>query len=60
LFASCLRAFIGLYGYTSYDGSIHHALLDKLDLRFEDVRFALVSCSVFINIVKASRAEVEM
>jgi hypothetical protein len=60
LFASCFKAFIGLCGYTSDAGSIHHALLDKLGLSFEDAKFALVSCSVFINIAKASKAGVEM
>ena len=55
-------AFISLYGYTSNEEGIRHALIDKSNLSFEDAKFMLVSCSAFINylISKASKAEIKI
>jgi len=47
------KAFDHLYGYTSDEGGIRHALLDESDLKFEDAQFMLVTCSAFINYLKA-------
>jgi len=62
LHAAPKRAFSSLYGYTSDAGGIRHALLDALDLAFEDAKFMLVSCSAFINylIAKAEEASIQM
>lgn len=42
-------AFSSLYGYTSDEGGIRHALLEESTLKKADARFMLVSCSTFIN-----------
>jgi hypothetical protein len=46
-------AFGKLYGYTSDQGGIRHSLLDQSDVDFEDAKFMLVSCSAFVNLLKA-------
>lgn len=46
-------AFSNLYGYTSDEGGIRHALLEAESVRFEDAKFFLVVCSAFINFVVA-------
>ena len=50
------KAFDSLYGYTSDQGGIRHALLEESDLNFEDAQFRLVTCSAFINYLKAKLA----
>jgi hypothetical protein len=54
--------FSSLYGYTSTDQGIRHALLEEPTLDFEDAKFMLVSCSAFVNylIVKASKAGLKL
>lgn len=49
-------AFEKLYGYTSDQAGIRHALLTGSTLDYEDAKFMLVSCSAFVNLLKA-RAE---
>ena len=46
-------AFSSLYGYTSDEGGIRHALMEAETIRFEDAKFFLVVCSAFVNFVKA-------
>ncbi len=46
-------AFSKLYGYTSDEGGIRHALLEAETIRFEDAKFFIVVCSAFINYVEA-------
>jgi len=44
------RAFSNLYGWTSSDDGIRHALLDKeVTVDFEEAKFMLVACSAFVN-----------
>lgn len=51
---SLKSAFNALYGYTSDEGGIRHALLeDDTPITMEDAKFMLVSCSAFINYLKA-------
>jgi len=46
-------AFSAIYGYTSDSSGIRHALLESdVDVKFEDAKFMLVSCSAFINYLK--------
>lgn len=45
------KAFSSLYGYTSDEGGIRHALLEETTLTKADARFMLVSCSSFINYI---------
>jgi len=40
-----------LYGYTSNDQGIRHALMDEASLEFEDAHFFLISCSAFVNYI---------
>lgn len=49
-------AFQKLYGYTSDAEGIRHALLEESSLEFEDAKFMLVSCSAFVNYLKAKAA----
>lgn len=41
-----------LYGYTSDDAGIRHALEAEPDLSLADARFMLVACSAFVNLLK--------
>lgn len=43
------RAFLKLYGYTSDEGGIRHAMLEDPDIDFEDAKYMLISCSAFIT-----------
>jgi hypothetical protein len=48
------NSFSALYGYTSDSSGIRHALSEDDDkVGFEDAKFILVSCSAFINYLKA-------
>lgn len=51
------KAFDSLYGYTSDAEGIRHALLDESNLDFEDAKFMLVSCSAFVNYLKAKSSK---
>lgn len=42
-----------MYGYTNDAEGIRHALLDEATLDADDARFMLVSCSAFVNYLKA-------
>lgn len=46
-------AFSSLYGYTSDEGGIRHALMDKDRTTFEDAKFMLVASSAFVSYVNA-------
>ncbi|WP_217607355.1 AbiJ-NTD4 domain-containing protein [Chitinophaga sp. GbtcB8] len=61
LHPSLERGFKQIYGYTSDEGGIRHALMDSPNCDFEDAKFMLISCSAFINylIVKANKAGIE-
>lgn len=45
--------FLKLYGYTSDEGGIRHAMLDEPNLTAADARFFLLSCTSFVNYLKA-------
>lgn len=51
------NAFLKLYGYTSSDNGIRHALLEESNLTFDDAKFLLVSCSAFVNYLVALAAK---
>ena len=46
-------AFSSLYGYTSDEGGIRHALMEADANDFHDAKFMLVVCSAFINFVNS-------
>jgi hypothetical protein len=47
------EGFLKLYGYTSDAQGIRHAMLDEPNLTAADARYFLVSCSSFVNYLKA-------
>jgi hypothetical protein len=51
------KGFSSIYGYTSDEGGIRHAMLDEREIFYEDAKYMLVSCSSFINylIAKSER-----
>jgi hypothetical protein len=55
------KGFNALYGYTSDEGGIRHALLAESTVDATDARFMLVACSAAVNFViaKASAAGIE-
>lgn len=53
LHAALGRAFENLYGYTSDENGIRHAILESPKVDFEDAKFFLVLCSAFVNFVTA-------
>lgn len=50
-------AFSSLYGYTSDEGGIRHALTEEEIVDFDDAKFMLVACSAFINYVEGKSRE---
>ena len=56
------KGFISIYGYTSDEDGIRHAMLKESKVDFEDAKYMIVSCSAFINylIVKADNAGIKI
>ncbi len=53
------KGFLSLYGYTSDEDGIRHAILELKDVGFAEAKFMLVTCSAFVNFVidKARQAK---
>ena len=49
-------AFSNLYGYTSDESGVRHALLEKDRVDFDEAKFMIVVCSAFVNFVTAKKA----
>jgi len=49
LHKSLTKAFTKIYGYTSDEKGIRHSLLDEDNVKFEEAKLMLVSCSAFAN-----------
>ncbi len=49
-----IEAFTRLYGYTSNEEGIRHAMSDEPDLGPSDAKFFLMSCTSFINYLKSN------
>lgn len=49
-------ALLSLYGYTSDEGGIRHAMLDEPNVGFDEAKYMAVSCSAFVNFL-AAKAE---
>ena len=49
--------FLKLYGYTSDEGGIRHAMLDEPSLTAADARYFLLSCTSFSNYLKSQLAQ---
>lgn len=50
-------AFSKLYGYTSDEDGIRHAILNEPDVGFAEAKFMVVSCSAFVNYVITKAGE---
>lgn len=50
---SLKEGFSKLYGYTSDEGGIRHAMLDEPSLSAADAKFFLLACTNFINYLKS-------
>ncbi len=48
------KAYTSLYAYTSDAEGIRHALMDEPNLTMDDAKFFLLSCTSFVNYLKAS------
>lgn len=46
------QGFSKIYGYTSDEGGIRHAMLEEPSLSADDAKFFLLSCTSFINYLK--------
>ncbi|MGC1370799.1 MAG: hypothetical protein WA824_01560 [Candidatus Sulfotelmatobacter sp.] len=47
------KAFSSLYGYTSDEDGIRHAIMEQQDIGFDEAKFFLVVCSAFANFVRS-------
>lgn len=52
------QGFIKLYGYSSDEDGIRHAILEESDVGYDEAKFMIVACSAFVNflIAKAEAA----
>lgn len=53
LHSALKEGFSRIYGYTSDEGGIRHAMLEEPDLSVADAKFFLLSCTSFINYLKS-------
>ncbi len=62
LHPALLKGFLSIYGYTSDEDGIRHAMLEEKEIDFIDAKYMLVSCSAFINylIVKSDKANIKI
>lgn len=62
LHPSLEKGFSAIYGYTSSESGIRHAIFDESDIYFEDAKYMLVSCSAFINylIMKSQKVGIKL
>lgn len=52
LHPALIKSFTKLYGYTSDENGIRHAMLDEPNIAASDAKFFLLSCTSFINYLK--------
>lgn len=57
-----VEGFSSIYGYTSDEGGIRHAMQEDSKCAFEDAEYMLVSCSAFVHylLMKAEKAGIKM
>lgn len=53
------NSFSSMYGWTSDDEGIRHAMQEIPDLDFEDAKFMLVVCSAFVNYLIEKKHKIE-
>ena len=56
------KSFLSLYGYTSDEDGIRHAMTDEPNVTADDAKFMLISCSSFVNflISKCAMANIKL
>lgn len=47
------EAWVKLYGYTSDEGGLRHAMQEEPDIDFATVKYMVVSCAAFVNLLSA-------
>jgi hypothetical protein len=57
LHQSLKEGFLRIYGYTSDEGGIRHAMLDESQITGNDAKYFLLSCTSFCNYLKAQVAQ---
>lgn len=60
LHKSLKSGFSSIYGYTSDEDGIRHAILEQKDIDFAEAKFMLVSCSAFVNFIIDKAREAKM
>ena len=60
--AAMKKSFLAIYGYTSDEGGIRHAMIESNSSDFEDAKYMLVTCSAFVNYLtaKAEKASIRL
>ena len=46
-------AFVKLYGYTSDEDGVRHAILEEPNVGFDEAKYMIVACSAFVNYLAA-------
>jgi len=54
LHPTLLDGFSKLYGYTSDENGVRHAMMEEPDLNQDDAKYFLLSCTSFVNYLKAA------
>jgi hypothetical protein len=49
-------AFNKLYGYTSDEDGIRHAILEEKEVGFDEAKYMIVACSAFVNFLISKAA----
>lgn len=51
---------LSLYGYTSDENGIRHAILEEADIGFDEAKFMLITCSALVNFIIAKAAKYKL
>ena len=54
------KGFVALYGYTSDEDGIRHAILEEKHIGYEEAKFMVVSCSAFVNFLLGKGANAKL
>jgi len=54
------RGFSSIYGYTSDESGIRHALMEEPNITFTDAKFILSACAAFVNYLLGKCAEISI
>lgn len=51
---------VSLYGYTSDQNGIRHAILEEQNIGFDEAKFMLITCSALVNFIISKAAKYEL